>query len=110
MQIYKYLFENIFDINIFIFAILSTLIFIITLLWYLFKPYLRNSLLIFTFSTAFSSVSTYLIVIFTTIGVHYRYMHPIVPTSIIALIYFITFIYDSGGFKKFIKELRGNKK
>ena len=110
LQIYKYLFENIFDINIFIFAILSTLIFIITLLWYLFKPYLINSLLIFTFSTAFSSVSTYLIVIFTTIGVHYRYMHPIVPTSIIALISFITFIYDSGGFKKFIKELRGNKK
>ena len=110
LAIYKFLFKNIFDINIFIFIIFATFIFIITLSLYLFKPYLINSLLIFTFSTAFSAVSTCLIVILTTIGVHYRYMHPVCPISILSLISFLTFIYDKGGFKKFIKELKGDNK
>lgn len=65
-------------------------------------------MLILSFSLSFSSLATTLIVVFVTISADVRYIYPIVPTSIIALISFITFIYDRGGFKKFIKELKGD--
>ncbi|WP_157151898.1 hypothetical protein [Brachyspira sp. SAP_772] len=100
------------NINVFLFILISIILFFVSGIFLLLKKEFINSILIFTFSVSFSSVATAIIVaVFTPVVVwyQYRYIYPVIPISILSLIGFITFIYDRGGFKKFIKELRGNK-
>ena len=92
------------------YIIMSYLLFIISLLLFLFKPYFRNNILLFTICVSLSAINTHLFISLFSPILTYRYIHPVFPISIIALISFITFIYDRGGFKKFFKELRGEKK
>ena len=108
-KIYSFLFSILIDINICIYVVLAIFLFFISGLLWFFKPYFRNEILLFSFCTSFSSFATSLIVSFTPIPL-FRYAYPIIPMSILSLISFITFIYDRGGFKKFFKELRGEKK
>lgn len=102
-DIYIFFYKHLPKINVSIYVLLSIFLFcIIGLL--LLKPKLRNDLLIFSFSISFSSLATSIIIaIFTPSAMfQYRYMYPVVPTTIIALISFMTFIYDIGGLKKII--------
>ena len=109
-NIYDFLYKFLPDINIFIFILLSVILTLISCFLWIFKVWFRNTILLFTISTLFSSIATTIIVIFFTPSLLYRYIYPVIPITIIALIGFITFIYDRGGFKKFIKELRGDNK
>ncbi|WP_236847199.1 hypothetical protein, partial [Brachyspira catarrhinii] len=51
------------------------------------------------FSISLSGIATYIIVASFTPVVIFRYIYPIFTISIIALISFITFIYDNDGLK-----------
>ena len=110
-NIYKFMYNSAININTLIFVILAILLFFISGFLCI---KLKNQLLLFSFSTSFSAFATALIVALfnpaAAIYDSYRYMYPIIPISILSLISFITFIYDRGGFKKFIKELQGEKK
>ena len=110
-NIYKFMYNSAININTLIFVILAILLFFISGFLCI---KLNNQFLLFSFSTSFSAFATALIVALfnpaAAIYDSYRYMYPIIPISILSLISFITFIYDRGGFKKFFKELRGEKK
>ncbi|MEI0489872.1 hypothetical protein [Brachyspira pulli] len=98
--IYTALYKILPTINIFLFVILSIVIFLITGILWIIKPFLRNSILLFSFSSAFSALATAVIVALFTPNAWqtetaYRYMHPVVVISIISLISFISFIYDN---------------
>ena len=110
-NIYKFMYNSAININTLIFVILAILLFFISGFLCI---KLNNQILLFSFSTSFSAFATALIVALfnpaAAIYDSYRYMYPVIPISILSLISFITFIYDRGGFKKFFKELRGEKK
>ena len=106
-NIYDNLYQILIQIKHIYFFVISLVIFLISVYIALKNKYI-SEMLILSFSLSFSSLATTLIVVFVTISADVRYIYPIVPTSIIALISFITFIYDRGGFKKFIKELKGD--
>ena len=110
-NIYKFMYNSAININTLIFVILAILLFFISGFLCI---KLNNQILLFSFSTSFSAFSTAVIVALftpsTAIYDSYRYMYPVIPISIISLISFLTFVYDIGGFRKFIKELRGEKK
>lgn len=108
-SIYSFIYNCSIRFEIYIYATITLILFIFSIILNI-KYKLKIDLLIFLFSTASSSIATILILILFTPLPDYRYMYPVIPISIISLISFITFIYDRGGFKKFIKELRGNKK
>ena len=108
-KIYNFLYRFLGDINILVYVIASIILFFITGLLYI-KSKFRVESLLFSFCTAFSSVATAIITALFSPQTLYRYIHPVCPISILSLISFITFIYDRGGFRKFIKELRGEKK
>ncbi|WP_157154590.1 hypothetical protein [Brachyspira murdochii] len=91
------------------FIIISVIIFFISVFIFIFRQSIINDILVFTFSTAFSSFATAGIVGLFTPVVNYRYIHPVIPITIISIIAFIAFIFDIGGIKIFIKKLRGNK-
>ena len=98
------------NINVFLFVLLSIILFFASGLLFIFNKKFRNDILVFVFSTSFSAFATAFIVSIFSPVVHiyqYRYIYPVIPISIVSLIGFIIFIYDRGGFKKFIKELRG---
>ncbi|TXJ44453.1 hypothetical protein EPJ70_09555 [Brachyspira aalborgi] len=110
-KIYKVLYNYLPDINISIFVIISILLFFITGLLLIFNVSFRNNILLFSFCVSSSSfVSIIIISLFNPDESEYRYMYTVIPISIISLISFITFIYDRGGFKKFIKELKSKKR
>lgn len=108
-SIYSFIYNSSICFEIYIYAFLSLILFIFSIVLNI-KYRLKIDLLVFLFSTASSSIATILILILFTPFPDYRYMYPIIPISILSLISFITFIYDRGGFKKFFKELRGEKK
>ena len=107
--IYEFIYNIAINVNISIFVILTMLLFFISSIFILCIK-LNNQFLVFSFSTSFSAFATAVIVALFTPVASARYMYPVIPISIISLISFITFIYDRGGFKKFIKELREDKK
>ena len=100
------------NINVFFFILISVILFCISGILLILKKEFINDVLVFTFSVSFSSIATASIVALFTAAIdyNYRYIYTIIPISILALIGFITFIYEIGGFKKFIKELRGDEK
>ena len=108
-SIYSFIYNSSICFEIYIYAFLSLILFIFSIVLNI-KHRLKIDLLVFLFSTASSSIATILILILFTPLPDYRYMYPVIPISILSLISFITFIYDRGGFKKFFKELRGEKK
>ena len=108
-SIYSFIYNCSICFEIYIYAFLSLILFIFSIVLNI-KYRLKIDLLVFLFSTASSSIATILILILFTPFPDYRYMYPVIPISILSLISFITFIYDRGGFKKFFKELRGEKK
>ena len=113
LKIYTFLYNISLNINNIIPISICIIIFFLSGLLWLLKNNFRNKLLLFTFCIAFSGFATALIVImFSPSGrtIESRYIAPVLPISIISLISFLTFIYDRGGFKKFFKELRGEKK
>lgn len=81
------------EINYGIMIVLSFIIFIISL-FYILRINEINTILIFTFSTAFSSVATAIIVGVFTPVIDPRYIFPVLPITIITLISFIVFLYD----------------
>ena len=106
--IYNILYYTLLEINILVFIITAIVIFFISGLTWIFKSDYRSNMLLLVFCSAFASFATSMIVgLFTPLPM-YRYIYPVIPMSIISLISFITFIYDRGGFKKFIKGLIGN--
>ena len=109
-SIYDILFNYLIQIKHIFFFVVSLIIFLISLYIIIFKNERLSSMLILSFSLSSSSLATTLIVVFVTISCDVRYIYPIVPTSIISSISFLTFIHQSGGFKKFIKELKGDNK
>lgn len=109
-NICKYALPN---INIFLFILISIIVFFTSGMFLLLKKEFRNDILVFVFSVSFSSIATVIIVsTFTPVVVwfQYRYIYPVIPISILSLIGFIVFIYDIGGIKKFIKELKSKDK
>ncbi|WP_297300192.1 hypothetical protein [uncultured Brachyspira sp.] len=110
-NIYNLLLKILPNINIFPSVLIVIILFFISGLLILLNKNLINDNLIFTFSISFSGFATSIITaLFSPVAVinlSYRYIYPVVPISILALMSFIIFIYDRGGFKKFIKELRG---
>ncbi len=112
-EIYSFIYNTSLDINIIFFAILTLIIFVLSLIFILFKNKYINNVLIFTFATSFSAFATIAIVSLFAPAIIYRYAHPIVPISIISLISLISFIIDIGGFNNFKSELKsliGKKK
>ena len=108
--IYNILYYTLLEINILVFIITAIVIFFISGLTWIFKSDYRSNMLLLVFCSAFASFATSMIVgLFTPLPM-YRYIYPVIPMSIISLISFITFVYDRGGFKKFIQELRGSGK
>ncbi|WP_161976134.1 hypothetical protein [Brachyspira catarrhinii] len=104
-KLYKSLFLKLKPTYLINYIIMSYLLFIVSILLFLFKSDFRKNILLFTVCASLSSI---MISIFTPLFspiVGYRYIHPVIPISIISLISFLTFIYDRGGFKKFFKEL-----
>ena len=108
-SIYSFIYNSSICFEIYIYAFLSLILFVFSIVLNI-KYRLKIDLLVFLFSTASSSIATILILILFTPLPDYRYMYPVIPISIISLISFLTFVYDIGGFRKFIKELRGEKK
>ena len=106
-KIYDFLFNNTIHIPIIFLVIISFIIFVISFILIFIKKRFYNDILIYSFSLSLSSIATFWIVVLFTPYVIFRYIYPIYPIVIISLILFLTFIYDRGGFKKFIKELRG---
>lgn len=104
-KIYSFFYRYLPDINISFFVILSFVLFFISL-FCMFK--FNNNFLIFSFLVSFSSAATCIIVLLFSPAPLYRYISPVVHIFIISLISFITFIYDIGGLKIFIKKLRSN--
>ena len=90
-NIYKYIILNFIDFNT-IYYILVSFIILITSLSFL-KKY-KNELLIISTSISLSSIMTALIVALFSPVIHFRYIYPVIPITIIALISFITFLYD----------------
>ncbi|TXJ40437.1 hypothetical protein [Brachyspira pilosicoli] len=97
--------KNIFDfivkyilipIKPFYFVFFSTILFFITGLLWLLRPNFRNDVLLFSFSTSFSALSTTIITCLFTPATVYRYMHPVMVLSIISTILFVIYIYDFG--------------
>lgn len=87
-NIYSFLYINKIYISVFYFTILSIILFFITVYIWLFKSNLRNSFLLLSFSLAFSSVATIVIVcLFTPLAI-YRYISPIIIISILSFISF----------------------
>ena len=109
-KLYNILYIYLLEINILIFIIISTIIFLMTGLLWLLKINYRNSMLLISFCSAFAAFATIVIVGGFTPLPMYRYIYPVIPITIISLISFFIFIYDRGGFKKVIKELRGKYK
>ncbi len=93
-RIYIFLYKYLPEINIIIFIITSMIIFITTLAIIIIKKEYKNKILILSFSTSFSAVSTAIIVGFFTPLPLYRYIYPVIPITIFSLIIFITFLYD----------------
>lgn len=116
-KIYSFMYNVLPDIKTYLFIILSILIFIFSsyiLILMLIKHITIEDTLVYSFFTSFSSIATTTIVgVFlpdaSQVVNSYRYIYPIVIITILSLILFITFIYDKGGVRKFIKELRGEK-
>lgn len=108
--IYNILYYTLLEINILVFIITAIVIFFISGLTWIFKSDYRSNMLLLVFCSAFASFATSMIVGLFTPVPFYRYIYPVIPMSIISLIGFITFVYDRGGFKKFIQELRGSGK
>ena len=105
-KIYSFIYDTSLDINTIFFVIITLIAFVLSSIFILFKHKYINSILIFTFSTSFSSFTTIAIVSLFAPALLYRYIHPIVPISIISLISLICFIIDIGGFEKFKSELK----
>ena len=106
-EIYSFLIKVLLDINIFNFIIASIFLFLFSLKVLINYKTLRNNLLlIFILSTSSSSICTAVIVaLFTPIAVLYRYIHPVVPITIISIIAFILFLKNIGGINKiYIKD------
>ena len=101
------------NFNIILHVLIVVLLFIIISILII-KKHIINDILVLSFSISFSGISTIIVnCLFlpaATVNQSYRYIYPIVHISILLLILFISFIYDRGGFKKFIKELRGDEK
>uniref|UniRef100_UPI0012F68CA9 hypothetical protein n=1 Tax=Brachyspira pilosicoli TaxID=52584 RepID=UPI0012F68CA9 len=114
-QIYTFLVSLLLgiNINVFFYIILSSIIFFISLFIIIFRKNLIINTFIFFFATSLSVILTTIIVIlFSPVAniFNYRYIYPVIPISILSLIGFIVFIYDIGGIKKFIKELKSKDK
>ncbi|SUW08533.1 60 kDa inner membrane protein [Brachyspira pilosicoli] len=113
-NIYNFLLKILPNLNIFVFVVITILLFILSFLLILFKKNLINDILVFHFSISFSGISTIIITSLflpaAVVNQSYRYIYPIVDISVLSLILFITFIYDIGGLKKFIKELKSKDK
>lgn len=110
-NIYSFLYKILPTINILFFVILSTILFFTTLLFWIIKPNFRDQVLLFSFSTSFSALATAVIVALFTpnawdIATAYRYMHPVVPISILSLISFISFLIDKKIINKLYKKVR----
>ncbi|WP_300716445.1 hypothetical protein [uncultured Brachyspira sp.] len=89
---------------------ISIIIFLLSI-FILIKHKLKNYILLsFSFFLSFSSLATFFIVVAFSPVFDSRYMYPMLPLSIMSIISFVYIIYDFGGFKKIIKELRGNSK
>ena len=109
-KIYSFIYYTALDINTLFFIVLATCLFVFSIIFLIFQYRFINNGIVFLFSTSFSAFSTIVIVCLFSPDLFYRYIYPVVPISIMALIGFITFIYDRGGIKKFIQELRGKDK
>lgn len=94
------------NINVFFFILISIILFFVSGIFLLLKKEFRTDMLVLTFSVSFSAVVTAVIVALFTPITDYRYIHPVIPITIIALIGFILFIYDIGGVKKLIKRIK----
>ena len=108
--IYSFLFENKLFIKIIYSFIISVIIFFITGIIWLLKPNMRNNFLLLSFSLAFSSFATIIIVCAISPLIEYRYIYPSVILSIFSLILFIIFIFDIGGINSFFIELKSTNK
>ncbi|ELV06463.1 hypothetical protein H263_04003 [Brachyspira hampsonii 30599] len=90
-SIYSFLYNNKIYIRPFYFVILSIALFFITGFIWLFRSGSRDDFLLLSFSLAFSSSATAVIVCLFSTGGIYRYISPVVIISILSLVSF--FIY-----------------
>ena len=87
--------------------LLNAIIFLISTIFLLKNK--KNDINLLTFSISLSGICTALIIIFSPVT-NDRYIHPVLQIAILSIISFLSFVYDRGGFKMFIKELRGKDK
>ncbi|WP_047115509.1 hypothetical protein [Brachyspira hyodysenteriae] len=98
---YTLLFNILPNIYSIYFILISSLLFLISGILYIVK-YKNNLILLLAFSSSFSAVATFIILIIFSPGPISRYFAPIIYISIISLISFITFIYNVIGIKNYI--------
>ena len=93
-KIYDFLYEHRLLLNHFWGVALSFGVMILSLILWLVKRDLRNSLLMFSFGVGFAGFfSALFIVLFTPVATS-RYMSPILPLGLLAIIGFVAFILD----------------
>ena len=108
---YFYFFKNhLINMSYIYSIIISTLLFFVSGILWIKNANFRNKLLLITFSLAFSGFATSIIVAMFNPTRNDRYIHPVLQIAILSIISFLSFVYDRGGFKMFIKELRGKDK
>ena len=96
---HKYLYYVVIDIVIFIISV------------YLSIRYINKNgfeIMLLSLMLSFSGIATFILMSFTSTNYN-RYIYPIVPVTIMSLITLLIFIYDKGGLKKFIEELKGKR-
>ncbi len=93
-RIYNFLYEHRLLFNHFWGVALSFGVMIISLIMWLVKKKLRNSLLMFSFSVGFAGFFSALFIVLFTPVAETRYMSPILPLGLLATISFVAFMLD----------------
>ncbi|KLI35203.1 hypothetical protein SZ50_03795 [Brachyspira hyodysenteriae] len=101
---YTLLFNMFPNIHNMYFILISSLLFLISGILYIIK-YRNNLILLLAFSSSFSAVATFIILILFSPGPAGRYFAPIIYVSIISLISFITFVYSIVGVKRLYNKI-----
>ena len=93
-KIYDFLYEHRLLLNHFWGVALSFGVMILSLILWLVKRDLRNNLLMFSFSVGFAGFFSALFIVLFTPVAETRYMSPILPLGLLAIIGFVAFILD----------------
>ncbi len=93
-KIYDFLYEHRLLLNHFWGVALSFGVMILSLILWLVKRDLRNSLLMFSFGVGFAGFFSALFIVLFTPVTETRYMSPVLPLGLLAIIGFVAFVFD----------------